>query len=629
MSKKSSSPFELGSAASAMYHAQRKDITGTMAFSLSFVGTGIFVVILGVARYFVIHNNMTDLSENYNAWAWLVIAASGLIVALIGVINILQSMVSLGEIGSVAKNAESHASPFQNQKLNRKVTAMNQSQSLQTPGMEGMAEKSGMSLLKKKTAKDSSKKDNEESKSSKLYDKYNPSKVANPPKSAPMTEQKFDYGIEESKKLTFADEFLMKNKKDPFAQYRKDLGIAEEAPTQTQQPKPQFIPSSQQVTSPEDTQTNTQMFHQKEISNEHINEPTIGLDLDIPDIPAQSDTESMFTYNAQTDNNQPQTAEEIFEEPAEEQITQTNTTAPVYDPYGQHREEDDGMFFTARPTASNVRQTTQQQVCPTAPSVSAQSNSSAGFTTDTTFSRQNVQNVNSSTNGGYNFSLFEEIDPLNSKKYRSSATTSTQTKAPVTQQQAPSQQITAPVLQKQAPQTKFPAQTQNPVDYSEVLGFTNMFSEDSSSSEDTLGFESPFAKASSDVDPLMHEPELFSENIPENTQDSLSYAKDGQSIDYNLEAFEEKPTSQTENPPQQNTGTEPQSFSSMFLNRQKVASAQNTSANSHEICTNGTRSQRKYVAASEYDEWSCPNCGKVNQEYVGVCACGRRKPRVK
>ena len=66
------------------------------------------------------------------------------------------------------------------------------------------------------------------------------------------------------------------------------------------------------------------------------------------------------------------------------------------------------------------------------------------------------------------------------------------------------------------------------------------------------------------------------------------------------------------------------SFSENYLNK----NGKNAEGNS-DIIKNGTRSQRKFVDASEYDEWSCPECGKVNQEYVGICACGARKPRAK
>lgn len=79
-------------------------------------------------------------------------------------------------------------------------------------------------------------------------------------------------------------------------------------------------------------------------------------------------------------------------------------------------------------------------------------------------------------------------------------------------------------------------------------------------------------------------------------------------------------------------GNEPErkkSFSERFLNKNgKKATQVQTSGNSNSpIVQNGTPAQRKFVDASEYDEWVCPGCGSTNQEYVGVCSCGERKPR--
>lgn len=648
MSKKFSSPFEGGSTANAMYNAQKKDITGNMAFSLSFVGTGVFVVILGVAKYFIIHNNMSDSSENYNAWAWLVIAAAGLVVGLIGLVNILQSMVSLGEIGSIAKKAESHASPFQNQKLNRKVTAMNQSQSLQSPGMEGMAEKSGMPLKKEKTKKV----DKKESENSKLYDKYNPQQSAGAQKSAPVMEQKFDYGIEESRKLSFADEFLMKNKRDPFAQYRKDLGIQEQ-PVAQQQPKPQFIPSAHQVKPVNNAQTNaqanTQMLNQKEpFVQTASNAPTISLDLDMPtEFVEQNDftyADQQFSESSQAPLNNSFVQSQAVEEANIEKNTPVEAVAPVYDPYGSHREEDDGMFFSARPTDSNTVQTAQRQV--QLASAPVQSSSSVGFKTDTTYSRQNIQTaqqqqtsdpfvtdtVSDTASGMYNFSLFEEIDPLNSKKFRSSATTSARAATQNARQHTLTQPATSPVTQQTVSNPSSYAPVNTGTEDSNALDYTNMFTNETPQSHDTLNFESAFNQQTSTVEPLMSDELPDYSNARSDAQQSYSYAQT-QMGDYNLGAFEEQHESRTENNVEQHTEPEPQSFSAMFLNKHKLNRSQesyaDTQTDSHEICTNGTRAQRKYVEASEYDEWTCPNCGKINQEYVGTCACGRRKPRVK
>lgn len=74
---------------------------------------------------------------------------------------------------------------------------------------------------------------------------------------------------------------------------------------------------------------------------------------------------------------------------------------------------------------------------------------------------------------------------------------------------------------------------------------------------------------------------------------------------------------------------EKKSFSDRFLSRNGNKSTKSSNGNDSGIVKGGTPAQRKYVDASEYDEWECPGCGKKNQEYVGVCACGERKPRVK
>lgn len=32
-------------------------------------------------------------------------------------------------------------------------------------------------------------------------------------------------------------------------------------------------------------------------------------------------------------------------------------------------------------------------------------------------------------------------------------------------------------------------------------------------------------------------------------------------------------------------------------------------------------------AVPSSNEWKCPNCGKIQQNYVGTCGCGQQKPR--
>ena len=34
-----------------------------------------------------------------------------------------------------------------------------------------------------------------------------------------------------------------------------------------------------------------------------------------------------------------------------------------------------------------------------------------------------------------------------------------------------------------------------------------------------------------------------------------------------------------------------------------------------------------YRRSAGTNEWKCPKCGKINQNYVGTCGCGQQKPR--
>lgn len=677
VSKKISSPFEGNSVATAMYDALKREITGSMVFSLSFVGAGLIVFILGLVKYFSITRNLVDSSENYDACAWLVIAGVGLIVGAIGIINILKSMVSLGTIGSSAKDAQSHASPFQTQKLNRKVTAMNQSQSLKSPGTEGMAENSGMSLRKNSKSKNKSSK---RSASSDLYDKYNPQKKdgkANQPKqSEPMMEQKFDYGLNENKKMTFADEFLQKNKRDPFAQYRKDLGIKEE-PKKVVEQKPQFIPSTPKVQASAQPVQSTQLTkapqNQSVTNDSQPVQTASGLDLQLP-------TSQSTVFDESLISDEPQGLDlTLSEEITASDIDSQYQKSEEFNPYGQRRAEDEGLFFSARNQNTSVTQQTQQ--------AKAQSTvkrvSSDGFKVDQPHRNRieesnddstslELEVSNTSNTGMYNFSLFEEIEPTKSKMYKSTvqipskpAIKQTETKIPsvsvnedeqknVTEKASKSKKDVEPLLMKTLADAEdstedaliFESMFDTDDDKDESEFFDNSINSDSNDEQESetslsYDFDNTPIELHEVHNSIAHTKHADDEKAQE-ASSALSYSTS--SIDnsvseapvasnnsekYNFAAFEERPR---EKKAAEHTEQQKQSFSAMFLNRQKSkeqSQSNSTSSQTHEICTNGTRSQRKFVDASEYDEWSCSQCGKVNQEYVGVCACGSRKPRAK
>lgn len=45
-----------------------------------------------------------------------------------------------------------------------------------------------------------------------------------------------------------------------------------------------------------------------------------------------------------------------------------------------------------------------------------------------------------------------------------------------------------------------------------------------------------------------------------------------------------------------------------------------------EITIHTTKSENDRFRKVENDEWRCPNCGRINQHYVGTCGCGEMKP---
>ncbi len=237
--KKPKKSLDFSPVASAMFEIQRREATGNVLSGAVLILLGIIAIIVSIIKYTYNMNNITVDEDKIFAYAWIVIAVTGIILGVIGVYEILKSFISMEQINEWAKNAESHASPFQHKQAKRSVAVMNQSQSMEEAPAKGMAEDG--SQAKKHFAWLGKKEDEPKPDSTAIYNKYNPNEKNDaPPKAAPVQEQKFDYGLHEEKKQTFADKFLAENKEDPFAKVRKDLGIEEEKPKEEVQ-KPQFI----------------------------------------------------------------------------------------------------------------------------------------------------------------------------------------------------------------------------------------------------------------------------------------------------------------------------------------------------------------------------------------------------
>lgn len=639
MSKKSKKPDSIGnpgSIANAMYDAQKKEINSSMALSGSFIAAGVIVALLGGYKYFSVKGAMTDSSESIDAMAWIVIAGVGLLVGIIGLVSIMKSIVSLKQIGSWAEEAESHASPFQGQKLNRKVAAMNQSQSTQNPEMgSAPPQKAKFGIFKR--GKDNKNKQNNED----LYYKYNPQekpKANKPEKSAPMMEQKFDYGINEAKKLTFADEFLKKNKRDPFAQYRKDLGIEEETQQENIQ-KPKFITHGAANNSAPPVMLNPQSSSKPSAGNSQMSlmeEFNLGTadDNELQFNNSFDDSDSSFDFSLSSEFDDTDKNENNFLDFEEEQensqldtITDNESVPMSFEndsvsnsPYGMRNSEDDDIFFSAKTVTPPPLPVSQQGVKPNLAAAldkaapKAPAPSTVVLDWDYKEKRSSVE---------YNFSLFEEIDPAKANKAKSQQKKSN----PQTQQQP-----------KPQPRPQQPIPVQQNVQQMKSYDADDMFygeSTASSKNQDSPSTQQAFM--SNFVSSIENQEDFTLKTQRSPQQAQLHQQPAAQQSVHQQEAKQPAQQQQAQHNNQQKKSTttphktrntkyskKKKSFSENYLNK----NGKNAEGNS-DIIKNGTRSQRKFVDASEYDEWSCPECGKVNQEYVGICACGARKPRGK
>ena len=638
MSKKSNKADSIGNPstiANAMYDAQKKEITSSMVLSLSFIAAGLIVAIIGIFQYFHIKGNMSDSSESIDAMAWLVIAGVGLLVGIIGLVSIMKSMVSLGQIGSWAKEAESHASPFQAQKLHRKVAAMNQSQSMKQPDSQAAAEAESGEKPKfgffKRGRENKDKQNNED-----LYYKYNPQEkpMAKPEKAAPMMEQKFDYGIEEAKKLTFADEFLKKNKRDPFAQYRKDLGIEEE-PEKEVKKKPKFIinnapnqnigtvappqpqteipavPLNNQNTAPIENKPTLQKQSEPIAPQVKNNEPAAGgFDFSL----SYSNEETFQAADGKIDNtniidfaqDQPNTSAAKVSAPL-----QFEEASAMASPYGVHNESDDDIFFSSKTVTPPAQQT----------QVQTQSVKQQSFTPNRAAALDNaipkapaaptvvldLDYKKKHSSEDYDFSLFEEIDPNKAKNQKVQTQTSQSASAGAANSMFYGNAASTEASEVQDTQRSFMSNFVSSIENQENYAMP---------AQQSVQQAAPQAQQQS---PVVQQPAV--------QQTAAQQPIQQQPVQHQKAPFthKKKNAPKTSTPPKsKNTKKSKKSFSEMFLNNNGKSASGDS-----EIVKNGTRAQRKFVDASEYDEWTCPECGKVNQEYVGICACGARKPRAR
>lgn len=619
MSKKNPVSRESYSVSDALYDAKRSEVRQETIAGLVFLAIGLVIIIVSFLQYSNISESAQEPSDDANAIAWLIIAGVGAVVGVIGLIRTIKSVTSFSGIATSIKGMMSKASPFQSQPVNRGVAAVTQTQAMSEAPIKGMSERN-RSIGYEGTQKKSKKAAQSSGSSAKLYDKYHPSQPSQSPRMNPAPQsqppskvQKFDYGIEEANKKSFADKFLEKNKKDPFEEYRKELGIKEE-PKKAPESKPQFI-----------------------ISNRAPSENlTYGMPQEQVAQPVRQTRQVQQAQSTSAQNYEKTSSSAAFTAQKEGTTKQrgsvaVNAAPPQYT-MPTARQEDDDFFLSFN--ASEQAPVTQKQAVET-----SELNTSKGKTANIRSEEEefflNYQSSDDSTE--YSLDLFDDNTSYRVRSEKSSKPTI----SAAAQKSVGSKSIN---LSYGLEETVASRNTEN-------------------NEEPALSYN--IGKPIKNLDEVMETAELnlkplqrAKDTKPQQTISTVgSTSKSAsQAEKYNFEAFSEnkqdsssrKPKDRPEQSVKQTKKVDskkdksgaPPSLSSIGIFKKKdkrketetpapAKQDKSKSRGNREICTNGTRSQRKFVDATEYDEWSCPSCGKINQEYVGVCCCGARKPRAK
>lgn len=655
MSKKSSALQPSYNFSDALYDIRRKEVASTVILSLGFLLAGIVLIIFSFIKYSGIMRSALEEADKINAYAWLIFAGVGLFVAAVGLVSVLKSLVSMSEIASSIKGMMTKASPFQ--PLNRPVTSMNQSQSMNdSPIEKGMAESTEKAGKESFLKKSSAKKQSTDSKSSKLYDRYNnvgkasahsasqPVKtVSPPPKAKPSMVQKFDYGLDEYNKKSFAEEFLEKNKRDPFEIYRKQLGIKEE-PKKAEEAKPQFIinngPKTEAKSNPQKAVST--MPQQPVLSYENnVSAPT-------PHYPEPNKAAQVSPMVKPANKTAPSMSYRNVNQGAD---VQQHIDAPQYTIPQVHSYDDDFFLSYSNTTTSTpVYQQKQTSAQPQPdkrvihPQHKVQKDEAANLNF-TSYNNAGNYSHSSSSSQQHSTSEFKENSdtPTVQKQVASvgvhSQSSSSNREEKISKKASPSANIkeaqVTEIHQSVSPSTKDNLSQGIHLSYglddNSVFEFSGFPTSNIASAENAIKYDTVSPNSSIDSGSTL----TYGTARPTTSAGTTQYQTTANSInkaEYDLNNFapkESKPISSNEGSAK-SSGQKSKSVSSVFSNLVSKKTENNSGdKQSHEICINGTRSQRKFVDASEYDEWSCPTCGKVNQEYVGMCACGTRKPRKK
>lgn len=226
--------------AAAMLELQRQEVMGNVISGLVVILIGVITILVSLAKYRSTLETIEPGDDKTLAYAWIVYAVTGFFIGVIGIYEILKSFISMDQIKEWTRNAESHASPFQEAHEVQNAAEMNQSQSTEPAPTEGMAEDGSQA---KKHFAWLGKKEEPRPDSGAIYDRYNPpaqsdQAAAQPPVQAPIQPPaaesspapKLNYGRPAEREKTFAERFMEENRPDPFAAYQSDAAADDDIP---------------------------------------------------------------------------------------------------------------------------------------------------------------------------------------------------------------------------------------------------------------------------------------------------------------------------------------------------------------------------------------------------------------
>ncbi|MBQ1517155.1 MAG: hypothetical protein IIZ46_03015 [Clostridia bacterium] len=696
------------SVANAMYAAEKKELAVSALISGLFIVAGGATAGFGFYKFTSSVDSSIDITENIDAYAWLIVVLIGAVCGIIGIISVLKNVINLGQLTARMKKTESHASPFQSQKLNRKVAEMNQAQArkkasddLPPAQMTNGRIKRGLGWGKKKKMSNSD-----------LYDMYNatpqdthiekgekPVKKG-PQKSAPMMEQKFDYGLDEGKdkKLTFADEFMQKNKRDPFAQYRKDLGIQDEPEQKIEhKQKPKFIPSASaqapkpigvpsQPVSGDKTGTfeidltapapeTTTAKAAAPVLTKPASEPavpavpaapaapqkaekTASEKLDSSSITIDSSLMKQMKENSAPENTVKEKAASPSKSVAQTAKALHNTSKTALDlSFGA----DD--LFGDNKAKETTAQKAEEKPVDTKPELTeeppkAEPLKKTDFVIETASKElpkdnavsERAKSLHDTSKTALNLSFgadefFSSDEPAEEDaaneyaEYEEYEEEQTEKASPYGYHHDDDDGMFMGarrdrniVTQDRAQQTnsqKLTGRTSSYIDHSTSSAFVTdtTYTKKSQKAAAQQNASVQKAPAAELKKPILQKPQS-SEKINKDKALQNLKQKVSRSTSYDFSLFESNTQSTQANAkPIEQKAAAPEATSAPTAPKKNEKQNRKKQEVSSDICKNGTPAQRKYVEASEFDEWTCPQCGNVNQEYVGVCACGRRKPR--